>query len=648
MRYALKMIVVTVLLSGHCVYADIRLPKLFSDGVVLQRQQPIPLWGSGDPGQMLEITLAGRTVMTRVGENGRWRTQLPALPAGGPYTLRVAAGEQTVEVRDVLLGDVWLCSGQSNMEWTVAGANRAEEEIREADYPGLRMFTVEKDYAAMPRDELAGGRWQPALPEFVGDFSAVGYFFGRRLHRELEVPIGLIHSSWGGTDIQPWTSWETMVALEEYRRLDRRQVARAVAQSQAGMADFRNALQSDRGAEEGWYRPDTTGDWTPVAVPALWSDTDIGDADGIVWFRTEFELPAELAGKPAALDLGPVDDEDHTYLNGQLIGTSAQWDEPRRYPVAGQVLRPGTNVLVVRVADHGGGGGLYGEPGELYLEVDGQRIALAGDWRYRTSVLSSDFGVDTAGPNAYPSLLYNAMIHPLTRFPIAGVVWYQGENNVGQAHRYRELFKNMIGDWRGRWGRAFPFYWVQLANHLAPAEQPGDSAWAELREAQDLALALPRTGQAVAIDLGEADDIHPRNKQDVGLRLARVALKRHYGRQISDSGPRFRSMRIERGRVLLAFDHVDGGLVAADADQGQLRGFAIAGADRRFEWAQARIEGDRVVVWSNRVERPVAVRYAWADNPAGANLYNHAGLPAAPFRTDTWAVTEGAEPIGDP
>ncbi|MFR9260871.1 MAG: sialate O-acetylesterase [Bacteroides cellulosilyticus] len=358
--------------------------------------------------------------------------------------------------------------------------------------------------------------------------------------------------------------------------------------------------------------------------------------DGVIWFRKEFDLTAEQAKEPIVISLGAIDDWDVTYLNGQEIGKMDSYNTPREYIVSPERLKVGRNVLVVKAVNHTGDGGFTGEMKQMYCLTANERIPLAGDWKYRVSQIIET--TETLGPNSYPSLLYNAMLAPLTKFPIKGTIWYQGESNSGDAYRYRSLFPNMIRDWRKQWKYAeMPFYWVQLANFMKPAEEPGQSDWAELRESQHLTLELPYTGEALAIDIGETEDIHPRNKQDVGHRLALNALAKTYGKEVEFSGPEYQSMKIDGNRIILTFNHIAQGLVAKDK-YGYLKGFTIAGADQKFVYAQAAIKGNTIVVSSDEIENPVAVRYAWADNPIDANLYNSVGLPASPFRTDTWKV----------
>jgi sialate O-acetylesterase len=564
------------------------------------------------------------------------------MKAGGPLVLTIAAGDDQLHVRDVMVGDVWVCSGQSNMEWAVADSMNAAAEIAAAGDPAIRHFKVPRSWAAEPQPVLAGGSWQPADSAHVGEFTAVGYFFARELRRSAPIPIGLINTSWGGSRIEPWMSAAALgLSAADAQRIlagERSYEQQVLARIRARLGDLPT---HDAGLVQGravWADPSLDdAPWERIAVPARWEEAGFEGMDGVAWYRTSFELTAEEAKAAITIGLGTIDDSDIAWVNGHEIGrTERAWNRPRVYAVPSDRLRPGPNVVAVRVEDTGGGGGIWGEVGLLYVESAGQKRPLAGTWRFRPSVVTVNLDFHK---NQVPAVLYNAMVHPLLAYPVRGFLWYQGESNTApeDALAYRTLFPAMIRDWRAGWGQGdLPFLWVQLANYLPAAAEPSESGWALLRESQSAALALPRTAQAVAIDIGDADDIHPRNKQEVGRRLALAARKVVYGEDVAFSGPVYRRHEVRDGRAIIEFAHTAGGLVARGAPAGAVKQFAIAGADRRFVWAEAAVEGDRVVVWSDRVPEPVAVRYAWADNPDGANLYNAAGLPASPFRTDDW------------
>ena len=621
------------------------LHPLFTDHVVLQRDVPVPIWGWAEPGQRVKVELAGQSVETTADAQGKWLAKFGPYPAGGPHVLSFK-GPKTAEVKDILVGDVWLCSGQSNMEWPLIGARNAEREIATANHPQIRLFTVPKTVASEPTSTVDAS-WEVCTPGSAPQFSAVGYFFGRELQRELGVPIGLIDSSWGGTVAEAWVGAGAIESMDDFKK--------ALAQVRAEKVDqgrppvrFEQAMaawwkKNDPGSADppGWSDPgfDSTA-WKAMKLPGNWEQRGLPDFDGLAWFRKEVELPESWGGKPVTLSLGPIDDRDTTFLNGSEVGHKNEWNAPRTYKVPAGVAKSGRNVIAVRVLDTSGLGGFGGEAKALKLTLDGddkaEPIALAGDWSYKASTpmeeLSSPPEPIGTNPNRV-TLLYNGMIAPLKPFPIKGAIWYQGESNASRAAQYRKLLPTLIRDWRDAFEVGdFPFYIVQLANYMEVRKEPANSQWAELREAQYLATKkLPNVGLALAIDIGEARDIHPRNKQDVGRRLALNALATAYGKDVESSGPVFKSKEIQGNAIKLTFDHLGGGLVAKGGEA--LEGFAISGVDGKFVWADAVIEGDSIIVSSPKVERPSNVRYAWADNPT-CNLYNQAGLPAVPFRTD--------------
>lgn len=660
MRRAIEALVVAAsALAMAPVHANplethLALPALFGHGMVLQRDRSVPVWGVAAPGAVVTVSIDGRHVSTRAGLDGGWRAHLDAMPAGGPHDLLICAGD-SLALHDVLVGDVWIAAGQSNMEMPVDGWARvlnASAEVAAAEHPQLRLLQVDHALAYQPQDDIETRGWRACSPANVAAFSAAAYFFGRDLHRELGVPIGIIQASWGGTEIESWTSAQALQRVPELRE----SIASAQARAAIGsVADARREYQrtfaawlatipaADLGnsARPPWSSPVLDQcDWRPMALPCGWENAGLPDLDGVVWFRKKVELPAAWAGHDLELNLGRIDDADTTYFDGTPVGTGAIYDLPRRYCVPARLVRAGPHVIAVRVFDWIGGGGLWGDGWMMKLALSARdSIALAGEWSYQVGMDLRDVAprpVDPESPNQ-PAVLWNGMIAPLIPYAIRGAIWYQGEANTARAHLYRTLFPLLIDDWRQRWGQGdFPFLFVQLSNWQDPRPEPGENDWAELREAQALALSRPNTAMAVAIDIGEAQDIHPRNKQEVGRRLALAALRTAYGLPVTASGPCWHSLSIDGPCIRLHFDHIDGGL--ATRDGGAPRGFAIAGEDRRFRWADARIEGDDVVVRHDQITNPVAVRYAWSANPV-CNLTNSAGLPAAPFRTDDWPGT---------
>lgn len=642
-----------ILFSFHFAFAEVKVANIFGDNMVLQRDTPVNIFGTAEPGAKIVVSVRDQSVTAETDEQGRWLAVLQPLSVGQPFQVKVQGEENTVTLNNVVAGEVWICSGQSNMEWTVSRAGNPAEEIAAANWPLIRHVKIKNTTATSLQTEAENSGWQICSPETAGNFTAVGYYFGRHLHQDLDIPIGLINTSWGGTIVETWISGKSLKTLDDFRdRVNELEntsgpLKQKRADYQAAMnkwtAEYQNAL---RNAEkpEFWEANADDSQWKTHQLPNHWESQDLSGVDGVVWYRRDIEIPDQWAGKPAILALGKIDDQDKTYVNGKLVGQTGVWSSLRNYPIAADSMKAGTMSIAVQVTDTGGDGGFYGKPEVMQLAVEGQDpLSLAGEWKYRVGMNMSDLpkrprNPDPRGPN-HPTLLHNAMVNPIVPVTFRGAIWYQGESNASRAYQYRELFPLLIQDWRGKWDKEFPFYWVQLANFTAVQKEPGDSEWAELREAQSMTRTLPKSGQAVIIDIGEARDIHPKNKQEVGRRLALHALAKDYGKEVVCSGPTFKRMVREGKRIRLLFDNIHGGLVAQD---GELKQFAIAGEDRVFVWADARIEDNEIVVSSRDVDNPVAVRYAWANNPEGCNLYNQEGLPASPFRTDDWpGVTKG-------
>lgn len=610
--------------------------RLFSDGMIAQRNAAVPVWGTAPSGTSVTLSFDGALQEVEAGLDGTWRGALEPHAAGGPHTLTISAGDQSLDIQDVWFGDVWIASGQSNMEWIVADAADAEEEIHSANDPLIRHFKVPRSWSYEQETTLAGGAWHRADSTHVGTFSAVGYYFARSLRTSVDVPVGIINTSWGGSRIEPWMDSEALA-------MDPDELAAILAEDQQHIENLKREFLERHQASENedpglkdsvavWADPDlNTTAWDDIKVPSNWEAAGYPGLDGIAWYRTTVELSQEQIGSgPATLHLSLIDDDEMTWVNGTLVGQTWGWTIPRVYSIPADVLQPSRNSIVVRVQDGLANGGMLGDAEAMRLETPSVSIPLAGTWKFRIG----QFVVNQDGrANQLPTLLFNKMIHPLLPFPITGFLWYQGESNAGgeDTVKYASQFQSLISRWRTAWGNdTAPFLFVSLAAFRPAPTEPGESTWAVLRESQSAALALPDVGQAITIDIGEADDIHPRNKQDVGLRLALTARHLAYGEDLVYSGPLYRDHRVENDRVMITFDHVGSGLVERGS---QLGGFAIAGSDGRFVWADARIDGNTVVVSSASVKNPVAVRYAWADNPDRANLYNKEGLPAAPFRT---------------
>ncbi len=620
--------------------SGVSLQPLFSDHMVLQRNKPIPIWGEAESPGKITIQIKDTIVQTKADSSGHWKAELPPMKAGGPYSLTVSSNDVFTLV-DIYIGDVWLCAGQSNMQWPLSQALNAEEEIARANYPFIRLLTVEQSLASRSQTDILSKGWEICSPETAATFSAVAYFFGQEIYNSQNIPLGLIQSSWRGTAIQSWMSGSSLKKFPEYydhiQRLELqdiqyRDIEAINKQWQAQLPGKDIGID----APTPWYTAtlDDT-DWEQIELPTHWerSGADpLTGYDGVVWFRRNFTLPFFWRTKGMVLSLGPIDDADATWINGHPVGNGNVWNEPRHYTVAKSVLHRGVNQLTVQVLDTASLGGLWASnPEDLKLtNRRGKSIPLAGVWKYKIGIPAG-----TMPPHAdinTPSMIHNAMIHPLAPYGIRGIIWYQGEANTWEASRYRSLFPAMIEDWRKQWQqKELPFYFVQLANYQQPYPSPRESNWAELRENQLMALSLPHTGMAVAIDIGDADTIHPPNKQEVGKRLALIARSNVYNEAVPYSGPVYNSMQVENHQIRLFFDHAANGLAIRGGDT--LKGFAIAGSDHQFLWAKAVIEDKTVVVSHPRIKNPRAVRYAWDSNPV-CNLYNGDNLPASPFRTD--------------
>lgn len=634
----------------------LRLPHLFTDHAVLQRHRPVPIWGWTTPGARVTATLAGAQGEGTADANGRFELQLPPQLAGGPYALaiRTSEGLETI-LQDVLVGEVWLCSGQSNMEWSMSISGYSTAEVAAGGPAGIRLFHVPNRPSATPQQDVETSWTLPtAVP--LGRFSGVAYAFGSLLHRTLGIPIGLIQSAWGGTAAEWWTPTTALDADPLLRPImDRLRAMPPLPEPSspayaAALAEWeQKAFHQDPGnvgEGKGWAAPDCPlTDWQTMTLPTYWENVGL-DMDGAVWFRKTVTVPRAWIGRDLTLSLGPIDDFDTTYVNGVRVGgvgkeTPNAYQVDRLYPVPARLVTGERVHIAVRVFDHLGNGGIYGQAGQLLLHPAGEpkaAIALAGEWHYRIELrlpsMAWSAPPPTSDSHALPARLWNGMIVPLAPYALAGAIWYQGESNADRAEQYRVLMRTMISCWRALFGGPLPFYQVQLAPFMHRRPDPQESAWAELREAQEqVGEDLPDVDCAVIIDSGDELDIHPRNKALVGRRLARIALAKLHGVAIEHAGPTLAACERAGDSMRLRFRHCEGGLVASGG--GPVRGFAIAGADRKFVWAEATIDADTVVVRAPGVAAPEAVRYAWADFPV-ANLMNQDGLPARPFRTDRW------------
>lgn len=633
------------LLLPVVLFGQVRLPRAIGDGMVLQRDAKDKIWGWAAHNERISLHFIDSTYRTTADSNGRWTIILPELKAGGPYEMQLSANN-TITIHDVMVGEVWVCSGQSNMELTMKSVRPMYgKEIANSANEHIRQFYVPQKYDFnKPEDDIQSGSWVSANPETVLKFSAVAYFFGLELYDKYKVPIGLINTSLGGSPAESWLSEEALRAFpkyhEEAKRFKESSLIRKIEDGDNNRIRswYETLAEKDKGYKDpagSWYAPnmDTAG-WGSMNIPGYWASTSLGPVNGAVWFRREFNVPVAMVGKTAKLNLGRIVDADSTFVNGVFVGTVSYQYPPRWYDIPPTVLRQGKNTIVVRIISNAGKGGFV--PGKPYEIVQGDNtIDLKGPWKYRLGATMEPLASQTF-IRWKPLGLYNAMIAPLLNYRIKGVIWYQGESNADRPGEYSALFSALIRDWRNNWKEDdFPFLYVQLPNFMESRSEPSESNWAMLREAQLKTLAVPNTAMAVAIDIGEWNDIHPLDKKDVGHRMALAAEHMVYGENtVVSSGPLYQSMSVQGNKISVSFSDVGQGLIAKGG--GDLRCFAIAGADRKFVWAQAIIDGDKVIVSSDHVPNPVAVRYAWADNPEGAHLCNKEGLPASPFRTDDW------------
>jgi sialate O-acetylesterase len=643
---------------------------LFQDNMVLQQQCDVPVWGNGIPGTNVAIqTSWGEKTSTVVLSDSIWTTKVMTPKAGGPFQISVRHGNSLIVLRNVLVGEVWLCSGQSNMEMPLEGwppsdtIMNSASDIEQALYPSIRLFSVMRAYEAAP-STICVGSWVECSPIDVRSFSATAFHFGKMLYSTLKVPIGLINASYGGTSVEAWMSTEVLKSFKEFseplKKLEESQDGfRSLTQwlTQHPVINLRNPDPLHKwdglkfGDENCSARKYNDSAWQEMNLPILWERTSVGEFDGAVWFRKQVIIPSAWIGKDLQLQLGAIDDMDETHLNGQKVGqylASGYWSTNRVYKIDRAIVQDSLLQIAVRVIDYGGGGGIWGNGFKMILYQDdiNTGISLEGNWKYlpvaeyRTNTffvlgaernefaqrpkLPIDFSPNT------PTSLFNAMINPLVPFTIKGVIWYQGENNVPNPSLYKKLFPAMISDWRQVFqNRDLPFYFVQLA----PYDYGQNSESQILREAQFQTLSVRKTGMAVTLDIGNPKNIHPADKESVGKRLAYWALAKTYGKKIAYSGPLYKSQKIMNGKIVLTFEYAEKGLVVKKIN-GEHH-FMIAGKDRVFKKAVLKVDGSKLVLSHPQISKPAAVRYAWSNVEEGT-LFNKEGLPASSFRTDDW------------
>ncbi|MGK6341366.1 sialate O-acetylesterase [Chryseobacterium sp. DT-3] len=628
--------ILSLLLCIFCIFieAKIKLPALVSDGMVLQRNQKLNVWGQADAGEKVEIKFINKKYSTTADQAGNWKIQLPEQKAGGPYTITI----NEITLKDILIGDVWLASGQSNMELPMRRLTPLfADEIKNANNQNIRFFTVPQKYNfKLPQTELDGGRWEATNPQTILNFSGVAYFFAKELSEKNKVAVGIIHASLGGSPIQAWMDENSLKKYPEYldeaKKWQNDDLIKSTESNEQALSKawYTELEQSDIGLNQHWENFELNdSDWKTMQIPGSWEDKE-GPFEGSVWFRKEINLTKNQAGKAAFLNLGRIKDADVTYINGTKVGNVTYEYPPRWYNIPAGILKEGKNVIAVRITNASGKGQFIADK-PYYLDIDGNKIDLKTEWKYKTGAKMEKMAPGQTFIRWKPTGLYNAMIHPLINYNIKGAIWYQGESNTGKPKEYGDLLTTMILDWRNKWNQKdLPFFTVQLANFMEPKNQPVESNWAELRDQQrQVSLKVPNTGLAVIIDAGEWNDIHPLDKKTVGDRLALQALKVAYRKNITADGPVYQSMKVEGNKIMLSFRTGTDDFEPVS----ELKGFAVKSKNGKYEWAKAKVEGNKIIVWNDDVKEPFAVRYDWADNPDG-NLKNKTGLPASPFTTE--------------
>jgi sialate O-acetylesterase len=646
--------------------ANLELPSLIGDNMILQQKTDIEIWGKASPGYKIDVSASWKTKGEAVsGEDGKWSVLLATPEAGGPYTITIAAKDTSLTINNVLIGEVWVCSGQSNMEMPLAGwppndtVMYSAQTIASASVPEIHLFNVQRKVSGEPLDDCIG-IWEVCSPATVSQFSAAAYFFGNKLHDDLKIPVGLIETAWGGTPAEAWMSSEVLENAGEFVS-----EIKGIKESIPRLAEYQSWLDghkqmiADKSGEEQWKDlifndenvPSTEFDdsnWPEMKLPGQFESVT-GDFDGVVWFRKKVEIPEKMAGMDLSLMLGPIDDMDRTYFNGKLVGShevSGFWQAERNYEVPKDLVKAGTNTIAVRVLDTQGGGGIWGKPGSMKLTMKDDKqvqISLDGDWKFQpvAELIGNTFYILDLTKNEFskvkrpktigastPTSLFNGMINPLIKYPVKGAIWYQGEANVGRAEQYSKIFPLMIRNWRDAWKiEDLSFYYVQIAPYVYGGVDSTESAY--LREAQEKALQLPNTGMAVTLDIATVMNIHPPFKKEVGERLANFALAKNYGKDVKFQGPVYKSMKADGRTIKVQFDYIENGLTAKD---GTLSEFEIAGKNGKYYKAAAKIVNNEVWVTSPKVAEPLSVRYCWR-NGASASLFNSAGLPALQFRT---------------
>ncbi|RHJ54890.1 sialate O-acetylesterase [Bacteroides sp. AM10-21B] len=602
--------------------AKVRLPRLVSDRMVLQRDVELKIWGWASPGEKVTVRFQGKHYNTETDATGSWQVLLPPQKAGGPFLLEV--NERVI--RDVLVGDVWLCSGQSNQETPIARLTEMFPEINVSNNHMIRHYKVptQNSVGGLKEDIAGNAGWHSAVASDVLNWTSLAYFFAQEAYDRYKVPVGMLVSSLGGSAIESWVSQKNLKMFPE------------LVFDKAALDSMRLAKQ-DKGAGKWQQKNMDDMDWATMEVPGYWRENGI-HTRGTVWYRKTFSVPESMVGRHARLYMGTLVDSDSIFVNGTFVGFTSYTYPPRKYDIPAGVLTEGKNVITVRLTANSANGGFV--KGKNYKIVgDDAEIELTGTWKYKIGINQNEvvkYADRLKNLNKAGSGLYSGMIYPISNYQVKGTIWYQGESNTGRPQIYASLLEALIKDWRELWNMPdMPFLLVQLPNFMEKNDSPSDSGWARIREAQlKTALNVPYTSLAVTYDVGEWNDIHPLNKKVVAQRLFLGARKLVYGEKITGSGPLYKEMKVEGDKIILTFTEIGRGLICKEGKT--LRHFAIAGEDQKFVWADAVIRGNKVIVSSKIVKNPVAVRYAWSNNPEDANLCNKEGLLASPFRTDNW------------
>ena len=632
-------LLILITITFYIAKAQVRLPRIFSNHMVIQQYVPVHVWGWATSGEKITVTLGSQKATTKAGKEGTWKVSLPEMKAGGPFEL-IVKGKNKITLNDVMVGEVWLCAGQSNMQFEMNGSKFAKTELFNSDNPRLRHIKIPNTMKAEPADDLEGGEWQISSPQTSGEFSAVAYYFGKKLAVDLNVTVGLINASWGGTFIEAWTGSEALHSIPDfsgYHDLSPTELENWFSGIEKKYDELflklgisnRDSIVEDSAS---WRRPDfDDSKWISVQLPQRFDYDLLPRFDGVAWFRREISIPENVVKSDLTIHVGRIDDENTVFMNGKKLGENLQEYKTK-------VLKSGKNVIAIRIKDYWERGGFLDPASDFKISSGNWKQSLAGEWKMGIGNLSF-LWIRT--PSAHPNLIYNGMLSPIFQYPFKGAIWYQGENNVLFAKQYRDVIPVMISDWRKHFcSGEFPFYLVQLPNmnSINQDSQHGGSDWAELRESQTAALKLPNTGMAVAIDLGDSTNNHPTDKTVIANRLGLLALKYSYQQNLGEvNSPMMVITKFDGNKGIVSFKNIGSGLVVHNK-YGYVKGFEVAGADQKFHFAKSFIQGDRVIVSCDLVSNPVALRYAWSNNPSDANLYNQEGFPAAPFRTDDWKL----------